>query len=159
MTALTTLLCVSSLTAHFATAEDRHTHSRSTLGSARTRCAAETGGPTTDDELEGIIPYTPIPKTRPCNEPHCFYADARCSLSSSPAFEGASTPGAVRLQSAVMLFHMMVHNTPRQGRSAASASQPERSIKPLVVEPTTESSSQPPAASTRRSTTRGRCVI
>ncbi len=159
MTALITFLCVSSLTAHFATAEDSHTHRRSYLGSARTRCAAETSGPTTVDGPCGIVPYMPIPNTRPCNKQHCFYADVRCSSSSSPPFEGASTQGAVHLHSELMLFHMMVHNTPWQGPLAAAASQPERCIKPLVVEPTSASSLRPPAALTCRSTTRGRCVV
>jgi hypothetical protein len=158
--ALTTILCVSSLTANFATAEDSRTHRGSSPCSGPTGCAAETGGPTTVNGLEGIVPYTPIPNTHPFYEPHCFHAGARCSSSSpSPGpCEGALTPGAVRLHSAVMHFHMMVHNT-RQGPLSASASQPERCIKPLVVEPTTAASSQPPAASTRRSATSGRCVV
>ena len=80
----------------------------SSPGSGPTRCSAESGGPTTVIGLEGIVLYTPIPNTRPCNEAHCFHAGTRCTSSSPQASEGASTPGAVRLHSAVMHFYMML---------------------------------------------------
>ncbi len=100
MTALTTFMYVFSLTAQFAMAEGRHTHRCSALGRARTQCTVETSGPATVDGPQGIVQYKPIPKTLPCNELHSFYADARCSSSTSPP----SKPEEPRLQVQFVCF-------------------------------------------------------
>ncbi len=56
------------------------------------------------------------------------------------------------------LFYVVTY-LPRAKSHSTAAIRPEGCIKPLVVEPTTASSLQPPAASTRRSSDRRRCVI